>query len=174
MLEELQGLDRRAEGRLHQHPVVSGGIPGLEVEGLAGRITLGPRRPELPRSKPRHPRQDGRGSGLRAACAWRPSMKRLGIASRMTFVFGLIAVTQVGIAALGLRGFHLSNDALGIVYHQRLVPVSELSRINELMHTSIEQLTIAVIARPSPKNVQVYIDRVEKNLAEIGALAQKY
>src|SRR5262249_51252998 len=137
-------------------------------------ITLGPRRPELPRSEPRHPRQDGRGSGLRAACAWRPSMKRLGIASRMTFVFGLIAVTQVGIAALGLPGFHLSNDELGIVYHQRLVPVSELSRINELMHTSIEQLTIAVIARPSPKNVQVYIDRVEKNLAEIGALAQKY
>ena len=65
---------------------------------------------------------------------------------------------------IALRGVGLSNDDLAEVYQQRLVPVSQLARINDLMHVSIEQLTIAVIARPSPLNVQKYIDRVEANL----------
>src|SRR5947207_760650 len=60
------------------------------------------------------------------------------------------------------------------MYQERLVPVSQLARINDLVHSSIEQLTIAVIARPSPQNVQRYTDRVENNLAEIDDLVRKY
>ena len=52
--------------------------------------------------------------------------------------------------------------------------MNELSRINDLMHGSMEQLIIAVIARPSPSNVQPYIDRVKKNLSEIDGLAAQY
>ncbi len=92
----------------------------------------------------------------------------------MLFVFALMAAAQAVVAGISLRGFGLSNDDLLEVYQERLVPVSQLGRINDLMHTSVEQLTIAVIARPSPQNVQKYIDRVEGNLAEIDRLVHDY
>lgn len=101
-------------------------------------------------------------------------MSRLSIKGRMLIVFALIAVTQAIVAAIALRGVGLSNEDLAQVYQERLVPVGQLARMNDLMHVSIEQLTIAVIARPSPQNVQKYIDRVEGNLAEINRLVKDY
>jgi len=101
-------------------------------------------------------------------------MKNQSIGRRLLFVFALMAAAQAIVAAIGLRGFSLSNDDLLEVYQERLMPVSQLARINDLTHTSIEQLTIAVIARPSPQNVQKYIDRVEGNLKEIDGLVQDY
>src|SRR6478735_4080715 len=68
----------------------------------------------------------------------------------------------------------LSNDDLAEVYHDRLVPVSELARINDLTRGSIEQLAIALISRPSPQNVQKYIDQVNANLAEVERLSADY
>ena len=101
-------------------------------------------------------------------------MKTLSIGRRMLFVFALMAMAQAIVAGISLRGFGLSNDDLLEVYQERLVPVSQLGRINDLMHNSIEQLTIAVIARPSPQNVQKYIDRVQGNLTEIDRLVGDY
>jgi methyl-accepting chemotaxis protein len=101
-------------------------------------------------------------------------MSKLDIKRRLLIIFILVAVVQAAIAWIGLRGIGLSNDDLAEVYQQRLVPVSQLARINDLMHSSIEQLTIAVVARPSPSNVQKYIDRVTGNLAEIDKLATEY
>src|SRR5579859_652010 len=101
-------------------------------------------------------------------------MKNLSIGRRMLFVFALMAMAQAVVAGISLRGFGLSNADLLEVYQERLVPASQLGRINDLMHNSIEQLTIAVIARPSPQNVQKYIDRVESNLAEIDRQVHDY
>src|SRR5271166_541125 len=101
-------------------------------------------------------------------------MNKLSIATRMTIVFALMAATQAGIAAIAFHGLRLSDRDIAEVYQARLVPVSQLSRINDLMHSSEEELIIAVIARPSPANVQPYIDRVEKNLREIEGLAAQY
>jgi methyl-accepting chemotaxis protein len=92
----------------------------------------------------------------------------------MMIVFGVIGLTQIGIAALGLHGFRLSNQDLTELYQARLTPVSQLARINDLMHGSVEQTTIAVIGRQSPKNIQKYLDRVEANLAEIDRIVQDY
>src|SRR5271166_1398274 len=101
-------------------------------------------------------------------------LNKLSIATRMMIVFVVMAATQAGIAAFALHGLRLSDREIAEFYHARLVPVSELSRIHDLMHSSVEELTIAVIARPSPANVQPYIDRVEKNLSEIEGLAAQY
>ena len=101
-------------------------------------------------------------------------MRSLSIKAKMLAVFALIAFAMAVVAMIALRGVNLLNDDLSELYQERLVPVSQLARINELMHTSVEQLTIAVIARPSPQNVQKYIDRVEANLAEVNSLAKKY
>jgi methyl-accepting chemotaxis protein len=101
-------------------------------------------------------------------------MSRLRIRARLLLAFTGIAFAQVIVAVIGLWGISLSNNDLGEVYNDRLVPMSQLARINDLMHVSIEQLTIAVISRPSPQNVQRYVDRVDGNLAEVEKLAADY
>lgn len=90
------------------------------------------------------------------------------------FVFSLIALTQLGVAAVGLYGLKLSNGDIGEIYQSRLLPVSLLGEINDLIHDSNAQLTLGVIARFSPKFMKKYTDRVEANLARIDNLVQKY
>jgi methyl-accepting chemotaxis protein len=92
----------------------------------------------------------------------------------MICVFAVIALAQVAITAVGIRGLSLTGRDLSEMYEARLVPVSGLARINDLMHASFEQLTTAVIARPSPKNIQKYLDRVNKNLDVVDTLAGNY
>jgi len=101
-------------------------------------------------------------------------MLKLDIKRSFLIVFILIAIAQAAIAWVGLHGIGRSNDELADIYQDRLVPMSQLARINDLMHSSIEQLTIAVIARPSPSNLQKYLDRVSSNLAQIEKLAPQY
>jgi methyl-accepting chemotaxis protein len=101
-------------------------------------------------------------------------MRALSIKAKMLAVSALITVALAVVAVIALRGVSVLNDDLTEVYQERLIPVSQLGRINDLMHASIEQLTIAIIARPSPQNVQKYIDRVEANLAEIDSLVKDY
>ncbi len=101
-------------------------------------------------------------------------MKRLSIKAKMRAVFALITVAMAIVAMIAIRGVSLLDDDLTELYQDRLVPVSQLAHINDLMHINVEQLTIAVVARPSPQNVQKYIDRVESNLVEIESLARKY
>jgi methyl-accepting chemotaxis protein len=101
-------------------------------------------------------------------------MSRLNIRTRLLLAFVILALAQGIVAVIGLRGMSLSNDDLAEVYHDRLVPVSELARINDLTRGSIEQLAIALISRPSPQNVQKYIDQVNANLAEVERLSADY
>ena len=77
-------------------------------------------------------------------------MRTLSIKAKMLAVFALITLALAVVAVIAIRGVSLLNDDLSELYQERLVPVSQLARINDLMHVSIEQLTIAVIARPSP------------------------
>jgi methyl-accepting chemotaxis protein len=101
-------------------------------------------------------------------------MRAMTIRSRMLMIFAVIALSQAIVAVIGLHGFRLSNNDLAEVYQDRLVPVSRLARINDLMHGAIEQLTIATISRPGPRIVQNYTAVVEKNLETIDRLAQDH
>jgi methyl-accepting chemotaxis protein len=101
-------------------------------------------------------------------------MSRLNIRTRLLLAFVILALAQGVVAVIGLSGMSLSNDDLAEVYHDRLVPVSELARINDLTRGSIEQLAIALISRPSPQNVQKYTDQVTANLAEVERLSADY
>ncbi len=116
----------------------------------------------------------GRELKKNAAVAETSMINNFSIAARMMIAFAVMAAIQAGIAAIAFYGLRLSDRDIADFYHARLVPVSELSRINDLMHSSVEQLIIAVIARPSPTNVQPYIERVDKNLKEIDGLAAQY
>jgi len=101
-------------------------------------------------------------------------MRVSSIKAKMLAVFALQAFALTVLAVIAVRSVSLLNDNISELYQDRLVPVSQLAEISDLMHVCIEQLTIAVIARPSPQNVQKYIDRVEANLAEIDGLVKEY
>ena len=101
-------------------------------------------------------------------------MKSLTIKAKMLAVFALIALSVAIAAVVATLGLARSNDDLTEIYQERLIPISQLAQINELMHDSVEQLTVAVIARPSTSNVQKYTDRAESNLDEINELIEAY
>jgi len=102
------------------------------------------------------------------------SMRKVTICARILIVVGLMALTEAVMAVIGVRSLSLSNSDMGEVYQRRLIPVSTLARINDLMHDSIEQMTIAVIARASQADTQKYIDRVERNVTEVQRLSKDY
>ena len=58
----------------------------------------------------------------------------LGVSVLITGPFGGCRVV------VAMRGLGRSNDDLAEIYQERLVPVSQLGRINDLMHVSVEQL----------------------------------
>ena len=102
-------------------------------------------------------------------------MRVSSIKARMLAVFALQAFALAVLAMIAIRSVGLLNENISELYQDRLVPVSQLAEISDLMHDCIEQLTIAVIARPSPQNVQkIYIDRVDANLARIDGLVKDY
>lgn len=101
-------------------------------------------------------------------------MKGLTIRAKMLVVFSLFFFNLVIVAVISLHGIGQLSDDMADMYRERLVPVSQLARIDDLMHSSIEQITIAVIARPGPSDVRRYTDRVEKNLVEIQSLYKNY
>ncbi len=101
-------------------------------------------------------------------------MRGITIRSRMLVVFALIALTQAVVAVIDLHGVRLSNGDLTGVYRDRLIPANQLARINDLMHTSIEQLTTAVIARPGPTDLRTYTGTVARDLATSDRLIHDY
>ena len=101
-------------------------------------------------------------------------MNRFSIAARMTGVFAVIAVILASLTAAGLYDLHLSDRDIAEVYEARLVPVSDLTKINDLMHRSIDQLTIGIISHSAAPNMRRYTVRVEEALAEIARLSARY
>ena len=67
-------------------------------------------------------------------------MKSLTIKTKMVAVFVLIALSVAVVVVVAMRGLGRSNDDLAEIYQERLVPVSQLAQINDLMHDSVEQL----------------------------------
>ncbi len=96
------------------------------------------------------------------------------IARRLSLMFGVLAAISVVIAALSLVNLKRFNDDLRSLYADKLVPAATMAHINDLMHDSVEQLTIAVIARPSPSNIERYWARAERNIDEVMRLSDSF
>ena len=57
-------------------------------------------------------------------------MRSLSIKAKMLAVFALITLALALVAVIAIRGVSLLNDDLSELYQERLVPVSQLARIN--------------------------------------------
>lgn len=95
---------------------------------------------------------------------------KITIGKRMAGAVGVIILTQFVVVAACLHHLHDSKLALSEIYREQLVPLSRLARINDLMNADIQQLTVAISSRPSPQNMQKYLDRVSANNDEIDSL----
>jgi methyl-accepting chemotaxis protein len=89
-------------------------------------------------------------------------------------MFSLMAAVSIAIATVSFRNLRQFNDDLRSLYAEQLVPVGTVARINDLVHDSIEQLTTAVIARPSPSNVKKYLVRAQSNIDQVMKLTEDY
>jgi methyl-accepting chemotaxis protein len=96
----------------------------------------------------------------------------LTIGKRIAIAFAVLTAIQLLMAVAGLSELDRSDTALSDTYRGRLVPLSRLAEVNDLTNDTIQQLTIATIARPSPQNLRKYLDRVRKNTHDIDALIQ--
>lgn len=92
---------------------------------------------------------------------------KLTIGRRVAIAFTVLTAVQVMLAVAGVLEVMRSNEITSAVYRDQVVPLTTLARINELIQTNIQQLTIATVARSSVKNTQKYIDRVHVNIIKI-------
>ena len=99
-------------------------------------------------------------------------MATLTIGRRIALAFAALAAIQLLMAVAGLSELDRSDRALSDTYRERLMPLSRLAEVNDLTNDTIQQLTVATIARPSPQNMRKYLDRVRKNTRDVEALIQ--
>jgi methyl-accepting chemotaxis protein len=94
----------------------------------------------------------------------------LTIGKRIAIAFLALAAMELIMAVVGLGELDRSDRALSHTYNGRLLPLSRLAEVNDLGNDTIQQLTVATIARPSPQNLKKYLERVRKNARDIDAL----
>ena len=73
--------------------------------------------------------------------------KSLSIKSRLIFLTALLSLVAVAVGAVGLVNQGATNAALGTVYNDRLVVISQLDRILSLMQENQQGLTGAALER---------------------------
>ncbi len=96
------------------------------------------------------------------------------IRMRLTAAFGLLAALLIAVSATGLSGMDRSNSDMTGIYEDRLVPVSLLARINNLMRQNVQEMMVATVARASAENTGKYLARVEGNVKAIDDLVMRY
>lgn len=105
------------------------------------------------------------------------------IKSRLIMLVGLATLMMLAIGVLGLTGMRHSNEALGTVYDDRLVPTGQIGKILELMQENRALLLLAMQYDPANQAaftsrtrppVTQYIDGMNRNTDNIGDIWQQF
>ncbi len=99
-------------------------------------------------------------------------LKHLSIKTRLIFLTVLLSAVSILVGTVGLVNQGATNAALGSVYNDRLLVLTQLSRVLSLMLQNQNSLTSAALAA-EPDNGPV-IAEVEGRIGEISALWDKY
>ena len=98
--------------------------------------------------------------------------KHFSIKTRLIFLTVLLSAVAIVVGVVGLVNQGATNAALGTVYNDRLVPLSQLSHILSLMQQNQNALSSAALAA-EPDNGPV-IAEVEARIQEISTLWDRY
>ena len=96
------------------------------------------------------------------------------IRNRLIGVFSLFMVLLLLVAVVGLRALTGADEGLNQVYEDRVLPLRQLSRLNDLMQRDIRELMIAITVHGSKENTRKYLDRVAAATVEAGQLMDAY
>ncbi len=96
------------------------------------------------------------------------------IRARLFAVFGLMAAILVALTAGGIWGLSAANADMEGLYRDRLVPVTQLARINDLSRQTLQQMVIATIMHGGTEATRKYLDRVAANDKEVETLLDTY
>ena len=105
----------------------------------------------------------------------------ISIKIRLSLVIGLLVLSMIGGAVLGLGGIMLSNQALEATYKDRLEPSGMISRIMLLMNENRAQVMLSL--QHNPENpfskmhdhpLTLHTDNIIKNRDEISAIVEGY
>ena len=96
------------------------------------------------------------------------------IRGRLILAFSILCVMLCVVGGFSLNGASLANQDLGELYKHRLVPVSKLASINDLMRQNIQELIVATIARASTQQTAKYLARVDDNTHKIDSLLTEF
>ena len=105
----------------------------------------------------------------------------ISIKTRLTLIIGLLVLSMIGVAVLGLGGIMLSNQALEATYKDRLEPSGMISRIMLLMNENRAQVMLSL--QHNPENpfskmhdhpLTLHTDNIIKNRDEITAIVEGY
>jgi len=99
-------------------------------------------------------------------------LKHLSIKTRLIFLTVLLSAVSILVGTVGLVNQGATNAALGSVYNDRLLVLTQLDRVLSLMLQNQNALTSAALAA-EPDNGPVIAD-VEGRIGEISALWDKY
>lgn len=98
----------------------------------------------------------------------------LTIRTRLIGAFSALTLMLFLLGALALYGIHKSDRNIYDIYNNRLLAVSQMAHINDLMRQNVHHLMVALISRAATENIKRYTDTVQKNLNEIDANIAEY
>lgn len=108
-------------------------------------------------------------------------LQKFTIKSRLIMLVGLATLMMLAIGVLGMTGMRHSNEALGTVYDDRLVPTGQIGKILELMQENRALMLLAMQYDPSSQTASrtrppltLYIDGMNRNIDSISDIWQQF
>ena len=112
---------------------------------------------------------------------WLNPLKNISIMARLVSVVAILSLFLVAGGLLGVNGMNSSNDKLDEVYHKRLLPSNQITRIDGLMRENLAQLLLANMHDPrKPESklhdhpISLHLDKVDANIATITDIWKDY
>ena len=93
-------------------------------------------------------------------------LKNLDIKGRLVVTLVLLMVPLLGVSGFGLMSMDRNNESLRTVFEDRTIPVSQLSRIRNLILNNRVRLNASAAFRSTEENVQT-LSAIEKNVEDI-------
>lgn len=104
------------------------------------------------------------------------------IKSRLIFVITLLVSLSISLSLLGISGLEKTNNSLSSIYLDRVLPLAELAKVQDLMNANVLQLHLASKHDPRMSESSVHInhsvtyhtDKVTQNIAAITEIWKVY
>lgn len=100
-------------------------------------------------------------------------MNRFQISTRLTFLLAVLTALLILVGSIGLVGMTKNHDALDTVYKDRVVPLTQLGSIQNLMMRNRMLIANSLVAQ-TPESVTQNAQEMQQNLEKVSGLWKDY